>query len=402
MAVTTRGGMTVPDLSAPEIDPAIAAHEARHAAAALLLGLKVTEARADNPNSQMGGYVALGGYSCLRPRDSGIMTLAGRWGDPGWPPESPSKQGRTFDERNLADDVETLNRGHAGYLDMVADTERLVRRPEFKSLVDVLEELLARGCVLREGHIRVIHEACGKPELEHKTVTATSRVSTDLGEFTALAAAWSRDRQGDQIVRGAFAHTIKAWQDRNRPIPLHWAHKGDAEYIIGRADPDSLREIAEGLYVKGKLDLDGSDMAREAWRLVKARNVALSFGYLVTDAVKRADGIQELRELDLYEISLTPAPANPDTRILSFKSTDPPESETEHERDTLSPEYRRLRDQARDEMYALLTAPLESDPEVVLEREEKRQARELRRKCDRLLLEAALGFDQDLIDKLDL
>jgi hypothetical protein len=31
------------------------------------------------------------------------------------------------------------------------------------------------------------------------------------------------------------------------------------------------------------------------------------------------------------------------------------------------------------------------------EREEKRQAGELRRKCDRVRLEAALGFDPDLI-----
>jgi len=60
------------------VNPDTAAHEARHAAAALLLGLDVLEARADNPNPEMGGYVALGGYSCLRPRDSGIMTLAGR------------------------------------------------------------------------------------------------------------------------------------------------------------------------------------------------------------------------------------------------------------------------------------------------------------------------------------
>jgi hypothetical protein len=142
-------------------------------------------------------------------------------------------------------------------------------------------------------------------------------------------------------------------------------------------------------------------MAQEAWRLVKAGTAALSFGYLATDAFMRADGIQELRELDLYEISLTPTPANPDTRILSFKSTDPPESEPEPQRDTLSPEWQGMRNQARDEMYALLTAPLESDPEVVLEREEKRQARELRRQCDRLLLEAALGFDEDLIKRLD-
>jgi HK97 family phage prohead protease len=107
-----------------------------------------------------------------------------------------------------------------------------------------------------------------QPELSHKTVKATSRVSTDLGEFTAIAAAWTEDRDGDQIIRGAFDKTIKAWQERDRPIPLHWAHKGDPQNVIGAVDPQSTREVAEGLFVKGKLDLDGSEIAREAWRLV--------------------------------------------------------------------------------------------------------------------------------------
>jgi hypothetical protein len=111
------------------VDPRIAAHEARHAAAALLLGLEVKKTRADNPSPEMRGYVALSHYSCLRPRESGIMSLAGRWGDPGWPPEKPSRLGRTFDERNLADDVETLGRGHVGYQGMPADTARLVEGP---------------------------------------------------------------------------------------------------------------------------------------------------------------------------------------------------------------------------------------------------------------------------------
>ena len=66
------------------------------------------------------------------------------------------------------------------------------------------------------------------------------------------------------------------------------------------------------------------------------------------------------------------------------------------------PLWLRLRDQARDEIYALLTAPLESDPEMVLEREEKRQARELRRQCDRMRLEESLGWDADLIKELGL
>ncbi len=142
-----------------------------------------------------------------------------------------------------------------------------------------------------------------------------------------------------------------------------------------------------------------SGQAREVWPLGKTNVMSLWFGYLATDTSKRKDGVQELREIDLFEISIVPAPANPDTPILSYKSADPPESDPERERYTLSLEHRRLRDQARDEMYALLIAPLESDPEVVLEREEKRQARELRRQCDRLKLEEALGWDTDLIQR---
>lgn len=327
------------------------------------------------------------------------MTLAGRWGDPGWPPKNPSKSGRTFDERYLADDVESLGRGQVGYEDMVADTERLVERPEFKSLTGVLEPLLAAGCVLREDHIGLVHEVCGKPELAHKAVKAAARVGTDLGEFSALAAAWSPDRDGDQIVRGAFATSIERWQASGKRVPLHYNHSANPKHVIGWVDPASMRETREGLFVRGKLDLEHSEVARDVWQLVKNNTISLSFGYLVTDASKRADGIQELRELDLFEVSLTPGPANPDTRILSFKSTDPGEPQLEPE-PVVTPEQDRLRIEFRDQMLNLLGA--QREPEVALEQEGKRQDRELRRKCDRLRLEAALGFDQDLIDKLEL
>jgi HK97 family phage prohead protease len=219
----------------------------------------------------------------------------------------------------------------------------------------------------------------------------------DLGEFTAIAAAYTLDRDKERIVPGAFEKSLAAWRKRGRAIPLHWSHLGDPQYIIGSVDPHAAREISEGLFVKGRVDLDHSDIAREAWRLVKSGTVGLSFGFLGKMGPERTDGTRQILEVDLFEISLTPAPANPDTRILSFKSTDPPDGEPEPE--PLDPEQQRLRDGFCNEMVTLLGAPLL--PQDALEREHKRELRELRRKCDRLQLEAALGFDTDMIQRLE-
>ncbi len=251
------------------------------------------------------------------------MTLAGRWGDAGWPPERPSKSGSTFDERDLADEVETLGQGQRGYELLVADTRHLVSTPEFKELAEMLELFLARGCVLRKAHLEDMHRVVvGDTKLEHKSLKTTARTSTELGEFSAIAAAYSIDRDGDQIVRGAFRNTIERWQASGKRIPLHWNHSPVPKDIVGSIDPDSMREIDDGLYVRGKLDIAKSDNARDVWELVKNSVVSLSFGYLATDKATRNDGVQELRELDLFEISLVAAPANADTRILSYKSAD--------------------------------------------------------------------------------
>jgi hypothetical protein len=48
--------------------------------------------------------------------------------------------------------------------------------------------------------------------------------------------------------------------------------------------------------------------------------MSLSFGYITTKSRKRADGITELHEIDLFEVSIVPHPANPDTRIIEMKS----------------------------------------------------------------------------------
>ena len=121
---------------------------------------------------------------------------------------------------------------------------------------------------------------------------------------------------------GAFKSSIQRWQASGKQIPLHYDHSAAAEDIIGTVDPASMRETEAGLLVSGRLDLKGSGTAREAWRSIKANALALSFGYMTLSENKRADGINELLELDLFEVSVVPAPANPDTKFLNFKSAE--------------------------------------------------------------------------------
>ena len=158
--------------------------------------------------------------------------------------------------------------------------------------------------------------------MQHITLKAAS-TATDLGHFTAIAATWSVDRDGDQIRRGAFAKSIENWRQSGKVLPFHWNHGGRASDVIGWVDPASLREAEEGLYVRGQLDLEDSEVAREAWRSMKNNAVALSFGYMISKSKARSDGVRELLEIDLFEISVVPAPANPDTRFVSLKAASP-------------------------------------------------------------------------------
>ena len=140
-------------------------------------------------------------------------------------------------------------------------------------------------------------------------------------------------------MRGAFKASIAAWAKTGRRVPLHWDHRGEASNVIGSID--KMAETEEGLLVEGRLDIRDSEVAREVWRSVKNNTIGLSFGYLVKADRVRDDGVRELLELDLFEVSLTPVPVNPNTRVLSTKSDS---------------EYADVRRTARDLMLATLDA----------------------------------------------
>ena len=52
---------------------------------------------------------------------------------------------------------------------------------------------------------------------------------------------------------------------------------------------------------------------------MKTGSMSLSFGYMV-GSEKQAEDANELHEIDLFEVSVVPGPANADTRFLSLKS----------------------------------------------------------------------------------
>ena len=59
------------------------------------------------------------------------------------------------------------------------------------------------------------------------------------------------------------------------------------------------------------------------WRSVKADVISCSFGYLA-HAQELEDGTRLLTKIDLFEVTLTPSPMNPQARVISYKADQPP------------------------------------------------------------------------------
>jgi hypothetical protein len=82
-----------------------------------------------------------------------------------------------------------------------------------------------------------------------------------------------------------------------------------------------LQDTSQGLAIEGQLVLDVAK-AKEVYSLLKARVLrALSIGY---DAIKAdfKDGVRQLREVKLHEISIVVAPMNEQALITGVKSVE--------------------------------------------------------------------------------
>lgn len=142
--------------------------------------------------------------------------------------------------------------------------------------------------------------------------------------FTGYASTWTRtpDYAGDVVVKGAFAKTLADWDAKGRAIPLLWLHDdGNPNAYIGVA---KCVEDDHGLKVEATLDTD-NPTAKQVHKLLKGGQVSeMSFAYRVLDSatVEVENGVKanELRELDLLEVSVVPHGCNPDTSIDDVKA----------------------------------------------------------------------------------
>ena len=168
--------------------------------------------------------------------------------------------------------------------------------------------------------------------MEFKSFKATVE-EKDGGAVRAYASTFDRipDAVGDVVAPGAFDKTIASWKSSGKPIPLLWGHDTDDPFSnIGAATDYGTDE--RGLWFDAEFDAD-NEKAQYVRKLVKEGRVfQCSFAYAVKDAapVELEDGrkANELRELDLFEISIVQIPANQNATVEEVKSVEAEQVET--------------------------------------------------------------------------
>ena len=152
---------------------------------------------------------------------------------------------------------------------------------------------------------------------------------SSTGVFTGYASVFGNvDSYGDVMVQGAFADTLKEWEGRK--IPVFYGHDlTDPMNNIGYVE--SAEEDDTGLLVKCVVDTEGPGNGPIVYKLLKEGRIdRMSFGFYVNDADHK-DGKTYIKRVSLLEVSVVPAPANPEAAITDVKSKKEAEEMTPEE-----------------------------------------------------------------------
>ncbi len=154
--------------------------------------------------------------------------------------------------------------------------------------------------------------------MNRKSFNLKIKAVQEDGFFSGYGAVFGNvDWYNDVILPGAFAKSLEKWAEKNKMPPVLWNHN-DGEPI---GVYTSIYEDEQGLFVEGRLLIDDVPRAKSTHALLKAGAIdGLSIGYKTKKANQQTNGIRELIELDLGEISIVTMPANEESLITSVKS----------------------------------------------------------------------------------
>jgi uncharacterized protein len=123
------------------------------------------------------------------------------------------------------------------------------------------------------------------------------------------------DREGDTFQPGCFADSLKMHKAMDTMPAMLWHHGKTTQF--GNVPIGVYNDLAEddkGLRVKGLVDLSMERVREVHGIAVKGKGIYLSVGALPMAPSKRSGSITKA---DVFEISLTPTPIVPGTRVLA-------------------------------------------------------------------------------------
>lgn len=146
------------------------------------------------------------------------------------------------------------------------------------------------------------------------------------GQIEGYASTFIRkpDSYGDVVKQGAFTKTLEERWNGGKGIPFLWAHKmDDLKAFIGTAEAE---EDEKGLrFVATFDDTEEAQKVRQLYKDGRLRKFSFAYDVKEEGLVTLEDGMKanELRELDLFEISAVTVPANDDASVVDVKSAEP-------------------------------------------------------------------------------
>jgi len=152
-----------------------------------------------------------------------------------------------------------------------------------------------------------------------KTYPLEVRAANDsqpAGVISGYASTYAKDAYGDRVLPGAFAASIA---EKRGKYPLLFGH--DSSSIVGFTT--HLAEDHKGLMMDAQLSLATSG-GKDAYELIKTAEavdykLGLSIGFITREWDMDGD-VRVLKDIDLWEISLTAFPANRQARVEEARS----------------------------------------------------------------------------------